>query len=295
MAIGAGSAGGQMPDDGFLMPARTLTAGVMYSRDQWNEYWEGTRKRDNDNVGTLTTQSATVAAMYGLNDRLSFVGMVPYIWTSASQGTLHGMSGVQDLTLAAKYRLLITPFTGTGTLTALLVGAVGIPIGDYTPDFLPLSIGSRSRRFTGRFNLHFQSAGSWFASSSVGHTWRNTVTLNRDSYYTNGLLYLTNEVDMPSVFDYTVSAGYRAGRLHVPVSFADMRTLGGSDIRRNDMPFVSNRMNVRKFDVAAMYAPPVLRSPMLRVGVSRVLAGRNVGESTTITAGVLYMINLPSR
>ena len=48
---------------------------------------------------------------------------------------------------------------------------------------------------------------------------------------------------MPDVFDYTVSAGYLKRRLHVPISFSQQITLGGGDIRRQDMPFVSNRMN----------------------------------------------------
>ncbi len=37
------------------------------------------------------------------------------------------MRGLQDLTLAAKYRLLSTPFTDRGTLRAVVVGAAGIP------------------------------------------------------------------------------------------------------------------------------------------------------------------------
>ena len=53
--------------------------------------------------------------------------MLPYVWTDASQGVLHGMNGFQDLTLAAKYNLLQTPFTKRGYLRAIVVGSLGAP------------------------------------------------------------------------------------------------------------------------------------------------------------------------
>ena len=58
---------------------------------------------------------------------------------------------------------------------------------------------------------------------------------------------------MPDVFDYTLSAGYLKGGLQVPISFSQQTTLGGGDIRRQDMPFVSNRMNFSRLDAVVMY------------------------------------------
>ena len=34
---------------------------------------------------------------------MNIIGAVPYVWTRASQGVLHGIEGLQDLTLAAKF------------------------------------------------------------------------------------------------------------------------------------------------------------------------------------------------
>jgi hypothetical protein len=201
------------------------------------------------------------------------------------------MEGFQDLTVAAKYRLLATPFTSRGTLSAFIGAAAGVPLTDYTPDFQPLSIGSASRRFSGRFTLAFETPDAWFLSGSAAHTWRNTVTLDRQAYYTDGQLHLTNEVWMPRVFDYTLSAGYRKGRLYIPVSFVEQRTLGGGDIRRQDMPFVSNRMNFSKVDAFVMYALNFPKVPAMRFGASHTLAGRNVGQSTTMTLGFFYTFN----
>jgi hypothetical protein len=277
----------QAIDDGAMLPRRALAAGFLYAHDSWSQYWEGTLKRDNGNIGTLSTQSVTWMAGYGVTDRLSVMAMLPYVWTHATQGPLHGMSGMQDFTLAAKYQLLATPLTDRGTLRALVVGTAGIPAGNYTPDFLPLSIGLASRQFSGRFTLNFQTHQGWFLNGSAAYTWRTKVKLDRPAYYTNGQLILSDEVAMPAVFDYTVSAGYQIGRVSIPISLTQQRTLGGSDIRRQDMPFVSNRMDFVKLEGLVMYAVP---APQLgiRFGMSRIVSGRNVGQSTTLTGGLFH-------
>src|SRR5512143_4046201 len=137
LALVAAPLPAQAIDDGSMLPQRALATGVLYAHESWSQYWEGTLKRDNGNIGTVTTQSVTWMAAYGVTDRLSVMAMLPYVWTHATQGPLHGMRGLQDFTLAAKYQLLATPFTDRGTLRAMVVGVAGIPASNYTPDFLP--------------------------------------------------------------------------------------------------------------------------------------------------------------
>jgi len=288
----AASLRAQTVDDGLLMPRGALGTGLLYAHDSWTQYWEGSVKRDNGNIGTLTTQSVSWVAGYGVTDRLSVIAMVPYVWTHATQGPLHGMHGLQDITLAAKYQLLSTPLTDRGTLRAMVVGAAGIPASNYEPDFLPLSIGLASRRFSGRFTLNFQGHQGWFLTGSTAYTWRTKVTLDRPAYYMNGQLFLSDQVAMPDVFDYTVSAGYQRGRLCIPISLSQQRTLGGSDIRRQDMPFVSNRMNFVKLDGLVMYTLPAPRELGIRLGISRIVSGRNVGQATTLRSGLFYTFHL---
>lgn len=288
----AASLQAQTIDDGALLPRRALGAGFLYAHESWSEYWEGSLKRDNGNIGTVTTQTVTWAATYGVTDRVSILVMLPYVWTSASQGPLHGMQGLQDVTLAAKYQLLATPLTERGTLRAMVVGAAGIPASNYTPDFLPLSIGLASRRFSGRFTLNFQAHAGWFLNGSGAYTWRAKVKLDRPAYYTNGQLYLSDEVAMPDLVDYSVSAGYQRGRLCIPVSLSQQRTLGGGDIRRQDMPFVSNRMDFVKLGGLAMYTLAAPRELGIRIGTSRIVSGRNVGQATTLTGGLFYTFHL---
>jgi hypothetical protein len=280
--------GAQTLEDGVMMPGKALCTGLLYTHESWDQYWEGTLKRANGNIGTLTTQSVTWFGNYGISDRLNVIAMLPYVWTDASQGVLQGIDGFQDLTLAAKFRLLRTPFTGRGELSAIVVGSLGAPASDYTPDFYPLSIGSASRRASTRLTANFQARQGWFINGSAAYTWRGKVTLDRQSYFTDGQLYLTDQVAMPDVFDYTVSAGYMKGGLQLPISFSQQSTLGGGDIRRQDMPFVSNRMNFSRLEAVVMYALPKPKRVSLRLAANHVVSGRNVGQSTALTAGLLY-------
>ena len=58
----------QTPTDGLMMPAGNLCVVGMYSHDSWKNYWEGTLKRENLNLGTVTNQSVTaMAAMASLS------------------------------------------------------------------------------------------------------------------------------------------------------------------------------------------------------------------------------------
>ena len=281
----------QSVDDDVLLPSRAVSAGTMYTNDSWDHYWEGTRSRTNGNIGTITTRTATFAVASGLTDRLTMIAMLPYVWTKATAGPLRGMQGAQDFQVAAKYRLAEAPAGDNGSLSLIGVVAAAVPASNYTPDFLPLSIGLASRRLSTRLTASVTGKDGSFISATAAHTWRGNVRLDRDSYYTDGQLYSTNEVEMPSVFDYSVAMGIRRGRLTMPFSFTKQRTLGGGDIRRQDMPFVSNRMNFSRIDGSFIYAVPGPESLSMRFGAGRILSGRNVGQSTTFTTGVMYAVH----
>jgi hypothetical protein len=289
---GAAPAAAQTLDDGLMVPRRQLRTTIEYGHERWDEYWEGTLERDNENIGTLTTRSVTWMGAYGVTDRVSLIATLPYIWNEASRGVLHEMRGSQDFTLAAKARLLRTPVRGRARLDATTLVAVGAPTSDYTPDFLPLSIGLGSRRAVLRGALHLQDRSGLFVDGSAGHTWRSTVHLDRPAYYTDGELVLSDEVAMPDVADYGVAFGYQRGRLCLPVGLAVQRTLGGGDIRRQDMPFVSNRMDFTRVQARVMYTLPGVSGIIVHLGGMRTLSGRNVGRSSAISAGVTSAFRL---
>ena len=262
--------------------------GLMYSHDSWSTYWEGTLKRANGNVGRVTTQSAMLVAGYGVTRNLTMLATLPYVWTHASAGTLAGLRGIQDVSVAAKYR--VVGGDGPG-LSAFAVAAAALPASHYTPDLMPMSIGSGGSRASARATVSYQSAAPWFISASGAYTFCANVRLDRSSYFTNGQLYLTDQVAMPNVTDYELMAGLHLGRWELPVVLEVQHTLGGGDIRRQDMPFVSDRMNFTRLGGEVRYSLDRAGNVRFRLGAAHIVDGRNVGQSTTLNSGFLYALH----
>lgn len=292
LALSAGSLGAQGIEDGLTLPRGMARTTVDYGVDRWSEYWEGELKRTNDNVGTVSTRSVTWMGSYGVTPRLNLYATLPYVWTEASQGVLQGMSGAQDVSIAAKYRFARVPLGGGYVLGATALVGAGMPTTDYSPDFLPFSIGLGSRRATLRTALHLKERRGFFADAAVAHTWRSTVKLDRPAYYTDGRLVSSNEVAMPDVFDWSAGFGFNNATWCIPVMLMGQRTLGGGDIRRQDMPFVSNRMDFTRIGAKVMYMLPALPALGVSVGAAHTLTGRNVGQSTTYSVGLISAFRL---
>ena len=285
---------GQTIDDGIMVSRNTACTGFLYTHDAWDHYWEGALNRTNGNLGTVTTQTMDYTANYGVLSRLNVIGSVPYVWTNASKGVLHGQSGFQDITLAAKYRVLQFPLKADNGANVFAVVSGSIPMTNYSPDFQPLSIGLNSRTIAPRVTANYQGLGGLYVNGSAAYVFRGNVTLDRPYYYTNGQLYLSNKVAMPNQFDYIVSAGYRGHNMMLVGNYSKQQTRGGGDIRRQDQPFVSNRMNFSKAGFSTVLPVPLhwVKGLQYWFTYSNTFEGRNVGQSTTITTGMMYLVRL---
>jgi len=290
--IAAPPASAQNLEDAEMLRRHEVHASAMYGSESWNEYWEGTLRRSNGNVGTVSTHSVTAQLGVGVTERLTVIGALPYVWTEASQGVLHGMSGRQDFTLLAKYRVANPLIAGRARLKLLAVGGLTTPTSDYTPDFLPMSIGLHSKSAITRIATHLQDRTGWFFDGYAERMWRSNVTLDRGSYFTDGQYYETNEVAMPDVAVYRATLGWQRGAWCIPVGITARRTLGGGDIRRQDMPFVSNRMNASIAHAEVMYFLPGVSNLRLDLGAAHTINGRNVGRSTSFMTGFTYALHL---
>lgn len=284
------SADAQTIDDGIMMGGRELQTGNVFSYDTWDQYWEGDLKRRNGNIGTITTRMNVWSANYGLTDRFNVIGMVPYVWTHASQGVLHDISGLQDLSLAAKWSFLEKPIAA-GRLRAIAVVSAGLPMTNYNVELLPLSIGNGSTRVSWRGTAHYEFGSGLYMTGSTAYTWRSEVQLDRPYFYTDDEFVISDRADMPNVMEYQASAGYMKGGFMTAASMTVQQTQSGGDIRRQDMPFVSNRMNFVRGGAMVMYPIPKLRPLSVHVALAHTFDGRNVGEATTITTGLLYTFN----
>jgi hypothetical protein len=275
-----------MMNDGIFMAKGNLCGGVSYMNDSWKNYWEGSLLRENKNMGTITTQTVMLSGNYGISDRFNVLASLPYITTKASVGVLHGMSGVQDLTVAVKYRVV-----QAGNLS--VIGSIGgsIPTNNYVADFMPLSIGSQSKSAFARGILYYTLPANLALTVNGTYTARSNVRVDREMYYSDKG-YFTNEMVMPDVVNFGAKLGHYSYRWQLEATYDQQITGGNIDIRRNDSPGICNKFDYTKVGFIAAYRIPALKDLQIMITGGKVLAGRNVGESTTFSIGLAKIVGL---
>lgn len=275
--------------DGIMMSKNNFCVGAVYQYSSWDQYWEGTFKRENLNLGTVSNKSLGIMGNYGISDQLNVLFSVPYVATKASAGTMEGQKGIQDLSLTVKY-MPLEKTVGKATYSLYALAGFSAPLSNYTADYLPLSIGLKSKTASLRLMGDYQR-GHFFTTLSGAYVKKANITIDRDSYYTTEIHY-TNEVDIPDAISVNVRMGYRSNRLIAEFVFDNWVTQsGGFDITSNNMPFPSNTMNATRLGVNTKYTLKKLPALSAVAGCSFVTDGRNVGQSNTFYGGIFYVIN----
>jgi hypothetical protein len=278
--------------DAIMIPHNNFCVGAMYSNSSWKEYWEGSFKRDNLNLGRVTTQMYSVMGNYGISNKLNVLFNVPYVTTHASGGTLKGMKSLQDLSLSIKWKAFQNEL-GKGNISLFAIGGLALPLTDYVADFLPMSVGMHSKNLSLRGMADYQ-INSFFVTASAIYIRRSNITIDRTAYYTNEMHY-TNEVKMPDMAGFNVRAGLRSRQWIAEVVIDKSKTLGGFDIRKNDMPFPSNEMNSTRAGINFKYTSHYLRGLELTGGSNYVISGRNVGQSFMLNGGAFYIMDFSKK
>ncbi len=279
--------GAQTDMDAIMMFKNNLCSGLQYSNSSFTNYWEGTFKRDNANLGKVSTTMYSAMANYGVANNLNVLVGLPYVQTKASAGQLHPMKGLQDLSLWIKWQP-IQKEIGKGMFSMFAIGGYSFPTTNYPADFLPLAIGMGSKNITARIMTDYH-LGDWFATASASYVRRSNIEIDRPAYYTTEMHY-TSEVQMPNAMQYNLRAGLRNGRWIAEGVLNNWTTLGGFDISKNNMPFPSNKMNSTSVGAHFKYETKFLKGLSFIGGADYVIAGRNVGQSTSYNAGVFYAV-----
>ncbi len=286
------SAQAQTDIDGLMMQKNFFCVGPTVSKSSWKNYWEGTFKRDNANLGTVSTTAAMIMGNFGVTDKLNVLFGLPYIKTKASAGQLAGQKGLQDLSLFVKW-VAAEKIIGKGNLKTILIGGYSTPVSNYTPDILPLSIGLQSKTAMIRLMADYE-IGDWFATASGTYNFRNNVTLDRNSYYTTEMHY-ANEVKMPDATYFNLRAGYRSSTWIIEAIADKWTTIDGFDITKNNMPFLSNKMNATKLGIHIKYDTDFVNGLSFVADASTTIAGRNVGQSTSFGGGIFYILDFSKK
>ena len=275
----------QMPNDAIYMSKKTVCIAGIYGQSTWKNYWEGSFKRENFNIGTHTTRSAMLMPAIGISKRVNVILSLPYVWTSTSAGNLMGQRGIQDLAAWLKVKGVQR---GGFSLNAIVGGS--IPLGNYVPDFLPMSIGLQARTATARLLANYrESKTGLYLTAHGSYGWRSNIRIDRDAYQADGRVYNTNEVVVPNTYDAAVRLGILRWAWQTEVFAERFGCLTGDNIRRNDMPFPANKMEATQLGWYGKLQP---RNVGINARVSYVTEGRNVGQSTSYSVGVLYQFKV---
>jgi len=278
----------QTPNDGLMMGKRLICNVLTYSNSSWTNYWEGTLKRDNPNIGTFTSQNVMFMSAYGITNKLNVIVGLPYVWTNSTGGHMARQRGVQDFSLFLKGRVYRLE-TGKTRLSAFVVGGVSTPVSNYIPDLLPYSIGIQSKTASARAILNANVKG-FYLTGAAGYTGRSTITIDRDAYQAFGRVIESNRVAVPNVVDVSGRLGFVNKHFQVEGFVESMTSQSGDDIRRQDMPFPTNKMDMTSAGALAKVHFFSRSGAFFTVlgQYSQVLSGRNVGQATAYTLGVQH-------
>jgi hypothetical protein len=278
--------------DGLMMEKNLFCAGATYGTSTWKNYWEGTLKRENLNLGNVKNNTLMVMGNYGISDKLNVIFGIPYITSKASAGQLKGQQGIQDVSLFVKW-VAYQKQLKKGTIKLITIGGVSTPVTNYTPDLLPLSIGQHCKNAIGKVMLDYQ-IGNWFATTSAGYFYKSNVKLDRSTYYTTEIHY-TNIVEMPNVINLNVRGGYRSETWIVEAFANTNNCVKGFDITRNNMPFISNKMKATTVGLHVKYDTDFVNGLSFVADGMATVAGRNVGQTSGFSAGVFYIMDFSKK
>ena len=287
------SAFAQTETDALFMGKKNLCSGIIYGHSTWNKYWEGTFLRSNANLGSINSNSVMAMVNYGIIRKLNLIASTSWIDNRATAGTLLGQQGVQDLNVYLKHELINTDIRDVNTSLVAIAG-VSAPLTNYVADYLPLSIGTQSKTASLRLLADAQKE-NWYLTASAAYVLRSEVTIDRDAYYTTEMIY-SNKVAMPDLFLYNLRLGWRDGAdKYFELVLDRMNTLGGFDIRKNNMPFLSNDMEFLRAGVNLKYPIPGTNGFSVMANAMQTISGRNMGRATMLNAGFTYQFEFKTR
>lgn len=286
------SAYSQTPWDEVMMGKGEICAAFIYEHSSWNQYWEGSFLRENANIGTFTRQMGMPMIAKGITKKVNIITSIPYIGTNASDGTLAGQSGLQDLSISVKVDW-IQKQVGKGRLLFLTNTHFSTPIGNYLSDYMPFSIGVGAPELGIRGIGGYKMDNGLVFRASLAYFWRGQSEIERDYYYENGSVY-SSFMNVPNAVNFHGAIGYwtLGNRLRMEATFMSLNCLTGDDIRSYNRPQPTNKMEVGQIGGWFQYYIKEDRGLGALVYFNQAVSGRNMGKATTIGVGLTYQFKV---
>jgi len=278
----------QTPSDALMMKKSELCIAALYQHDTWDQYWEGTLLRENLNIGTLTRTNIMPMIAYGISDRLNVILSLPYVSTSASGGQMAGVSGFQDISIFAKYKIVNLEKNSSSFQTFGTVG-YSLPVTSYLSDYMPLNLGLGTNELSARVIMKYEHKSGLYLRGSFAYLYRTTTEAERDYYYADKGIY-TSTMDVPNTttVDGALGAWLFDRSIQFEVGAVKNTAQSGDDIRRQNAPQPTNKMNMSHVNVYLRFFPNFFKGFTIITGYTQVLEGRNIGKSNILTGGLTY-------
>ncbi len=269
---------------GFFPKEKELTLAVGYTHKSYDRFYRGETLTDGNpaNLGEISSSIIGIYGEYGINSWLSAMVSVPYISIKSGTGNpdpVHNeneQSGLQDLSLALKARVLEKVFEDNSKLS--IGGATGLtfPVSSYEGNGI-LSIGNKATAFDGFAVIQYTTNFNFFAEAQTGFSLRNN-----------------SDFEIPNALLYSLKIGYYNSWIytHVKLGVQDSTSgydIGSAEFGANGGPAALSQTEVDytnlNFDV---YVPIHKHNFGVSVGYGINLDGRNFYDENAFSIGLVY-------
>ena len=270
--------------DGFAPKKNELSVTASYTNSTFDEFYVGTDKVDVPVHEEISQDIISLYAKYGITDRLSVVLSVPYISADNDSGLAdpvngeNSISGVQDISVALKYTTASFDLKGNNLdfITGL---TANIPTNDYEPNGI-LSLGSGALAIDVTTGLHYKAKSGFFSTVLASYSFRGDAD--------NNLLPEGGDFGVPNAFLLNSKVGYASDFIYVEAWASLQNSEEGRDISDADFGGRFPETNVDYTKVGITLYKNIIPQIGLSLGYGKVIDGRNVGQSTTYSAGLTY-------
>lgn len=284
----------QTPSDAIIMEAKQACVLLEYNYGSFDQYWEGKFLRENQTIATVRRNTVMPMIAIGILDNLNVYLGVPYIKTESSDpngGKFAGASGLQDLAVAVKYRVLNIE-KEKGTFSALATVGFSTPASNYLPDYMPYSLGLGAPELSYRVIGQYQWKNGLYLRGGAAYLWRGYAKAEREYYYNNGSYY-TPWMEVPNAItmDATLGLWTLSNSLQMEFSYLGSKSMSGDDIRSYNAPQPTNDIEMDRLGLFAHYYFPKITGLGVVAYHNRVVNGRNAAKISTTGIGVTYLFN----
>lgn len=273
--------------DGFTSKKGDLSVTASYSKSNFDAFYVADVKTDGVPVHEEINQNIiSLYAKYGITDRLSAVISLPFISADNTSGNADPINGqnsiseLQDISIALKLNAHKFNFE-KANLNVITGFTAVIPTG-YEPNGI-LSLGSGAFGFDVTAGLHLNTNSGFFSTLLVAYNLRGDA----DNNLTPG-----GDFGVPNAFVTTGKIGYSSSFIYVEAWADYSNSEEGIDISSSAFKGNFPETNVDYSRIGITVYKNIIPKLGLSLGFGKVVDGRNVGESTTFSAGLTYNVSL---